>query len=496
MCIIEVPNTIGNYTLLNELDSYFRLSLVIITNKEFNNDKMIELQNLFTTKDTAIIIKNEGNIKISCSYKFFFSLFKIKLFSYQKDNKKFYSNNQEYDIGIYNYIDSILGLNNLPFCKHNAIFLPDIKLNIDTERDKALGIYTERDYNDRDDKNRDLVKFTPLSLGKLYNFPLLYYGRNQTIALIELGGGYKQSDISYYFKYLKLSPVPKIFNVYVDGATNNPGNTIDSVEVVLDIEIAGAIANCATIVVYFAPNTARGFYNAVHAAINDTKYNPNIISISWGFAENLWPLDVINSFNGLLATAAAKGINVFCASGDQGSNNGQNVPVTDFPASSPHVIACGGTRVDSNGSSIRDETVWNNYPKNPNTNSATGGGISKIFSKLAYQNNVQTNTNMRCVPDISANADPKTGYLIFINNGYGICGGTSCVAPLMAGLTARLNEKNKSSIGFLNNKLYTNDVCALIKKGNNGAYSANKDGSYSLTCGLGRINGAIAINKL
>jgi kumamolisin len=209
--------------------------------------------------------------------------------------------------------------------------------------------------------------------------------------------------------------------------------------------------------------------------------------------EHQWSNDSLTSFNALFATAVTKNINIFCATGDKGSYNGGETLSVNFPASSPNVIACGGTRVDSNGYSIKEESVWNNFPTNPNTKSATGGGISKVFSKPLYQKNIQSNTNMRCVPDIASNADPKTGYLIFISGGYGIIGGTRCVPPMMAGLTARINEAKGKNIGFINNKLYTTNVCSLIKKGNNGAYTANADGSYSLTCGLGRINGKQAV---
>jgi len=474
MCIISIPLVLNDYNLIGELESYFRLSLTIITNDTYFS-KAHEFEKLLKLNNMTLNSKNP--IKISCSYASFASLFGIKLYLYQKDNKKFYSNKDKYDLVGYDYIDDILGLNNFPLCVPNVILDKD---SFNKDINKIL--------------DKDVVKFTPLTLAELYGFPS-FYGKGQTIALIALGGGYKANEISYYFKYLKLPTVPRIVNVYIDGATNNPDNTLNSLEVVMNIEISGAIANFATLVVYFAPNTSRGLYNAIYAAINDTTYKPNIISVSWGASEKLWPLETLTTLNNLFASAVAKGINIFCASGNKGSNNEDTEPNIIFPASSPNVIACGGTRVDSGGYNIRNETVWNNFPNNPNTKSATGGGISKIFSKLPYQNNVQTNTNMRCVPDLSANADPKTGYLIFINGGYGICGGTSCVSPLMAGLTARLNEAKKQNIGFINNKLYNNNVCAPIKSGNNGAYSANSDGSYSLTCGLGRIIAKTALKK-
>lgn len=488
MCIIKVPFAISNYSLIGELDKYFRLTLTIITNDSYLS-KMSEFEKILKTRKITLISKNP--IIISCNYYSLVSLLGIRLYVYQKDNKKYYSNNVEYNLTNFDYIDDIQGLNDLPFCTPSVILdydsldrnINSFDINIDS-LDKDISRYA----------SQNTVKFTPLTLAEIYGFPS-FTGKGQTIALIALGGGYKVNEINYYFKYLKLDAVPNIVNVYIDGATNRPDNTLNSLEVVMNIEICGAIANRATLVVYFAPNTSRGLYNAVNAAINDTTYNPKIISLSWGASENIWPLETLTSLNNLFASAVAKGINIFCASGNEGSNNKGPEPNAVFPASSPNVIACGGTRVDSGGYNIRSETVWNNFPNDPSTKSATGGGISKIFPKLPYQNNVQTDTNMRCVPDISANADPKTGYLIFINGAYGICGGTSCVAPLMAGLTARMNEAKGSNIGFMNNKLYSNNVCALIKSGNNGAYSANPDGSYSLTCGLGRIIAKTALKK-
>jgi len=477
MCIINAPFAINDYNMINELESQFRLSIVIVTNNNFTSSKAFEFQNILSKLGINVICKPLENLKIPCSYSVFKNIFGIKLYLYQKNNKKFYSNSIRYDLNEYNYIDDILGLNNIPLCSENIT-------SDSFERFSKEAI------------SKDSIKFTPLTLAPLYNFPLSN-GRNQTIGIIAIGGGYRINEINYYFKYLKLTTTPKIINVYIDGATNNYDGTVNSVEIVLNIEICGAIANYSTLVVYFAPNTTKGFYNALYAAINDNVNKPNIISVSWsGMSENIWSSENLTSFDNLFASAVSKGINIFCAAGDKGSNNGSTVPNINFPASSPNVIACGGTRVESTGYSIKEETVWNNFPTDVNTKSATSGGISKIFNKPSYQNKVQMNINYRCVPDISANADPKTGYLIFVNGGFGIIGGTRCVVPMMAALTALINESKGKNIGFINNKIYDTNVCMPIKRGNNGAYKANTDGSYSLTCGLGRINGKVAAKNL
>jgi len=462
--------------MISELEPQFRLSIIVVTNKNFTFDKSLEFQSIMNSNKISSICKNFENVKISCSYAALQSMFGIKLFIFQQNKKKFYSNKTQYILDKFNYIDDILGLNNIPLCKNND------SIQIFDSFSKEI--------------DKDLAKFTPLTLASMYNFPP-FSGRGQTIGIIALGGGYRINEINYYFKYLKLPTTPKIINVYVDGATNNYDSTLNSIEVVLNIEMCGAIANNSTLVIYFAPNTAKGFYNALYASINDNVNKPNIISVCWsGMAEKTWSQENLVSFNDLFASAVSKGINIFCAAGDQGSNNGGNEPSVNFPASSPNVIACGGTRVTSDGYKILEETVWNNYPTNTNTKSATSGGTSIIFYKPIYQNKIQNGTSYRCVPDISANADPKSGFLIFVNGGYGIIGGTRCVAPMMAALIALLNEAKGKNIGFINTKIYDTNICVPIKNGNNGIYKANKNGSYSLTCGLGRVSGKLALQNL
>ena len=108
------------------------------------------------------------------------------------------------------------------------------------------------------------VSYTPLQIAKAYSFPS-GNGAGQTIGIIELGGGYTQSDLQTYFSSLKIS-VPTVIAVSVDGAQNAPTGDPNGpdTEVALDIEVAGAVAPGATIVVYFAPNTDAGFLDAIN----------------------------------------------------------------------------------------------------------------------------------------------------------------------------------------------------------------------------------------
>jgi len=314
-----------------------------------------------------------------------------------------------------------------------------------------------------------MVSYTPPQLAKLYNFPTGLDGTNQCIGIIELAPcGYKAADIQAYFKMLKITQ-PKVIAISVDGAHNQPGNDADG-EVVLDIEVAGAIAHKAKIAVYFAPNTDKGFLDAVNAAVHDKINKPTVISISWGAAETEWTSQAMQAMDQAFQAACALGVTVFCASGDDGSsdNGNNNKANVDYPASSPHVTGCGGTNLDASG-----ETAW----------SGTGGGISDFFPLPSWQLNAHVPPSVnpggkvgRGVPDVAGDADPNTGYIIILNGKKYVFGGTSAVAPLWAGLIALINQKLGKPVGCLNSLIYNERAMALafrdITVGNNGAYHA------------------------
>ncbi|HEY4066759.1 MAG TPA: S53 family peptidase, partial [Burkholderiaceae bacterium] len=198
------------------------------------------------------------------------------------------------------------------------------------------------------------VAYTPLQLAALYDFPTGLDGSGQCIAIIELGGGYRPADLNTYFKSLGLA-APKVKAVLVDHGHNAP-TTSDSAdgEVMLDIEVAGAIAPKASLVVYFAPNTDQGFLDAITTAVHDKVNKPSVISISWGQAESAWTTQSMTSFDQAFQAAAAMGVTVCVAAGDNGSADGvsDGKPHVDFPASSPNVLGCGGTKLLANGGKI------------------------------------------------------------------------------------------------------------------------------------------------
>ena len=336
--------------------------------------------------------------------------------------------------------------------------------------------------------------FTPPQLASLYAFPTDTDGSGQTIALIELGGGYASADLATYFASLGVT-APNVIAVAVDGAANAPTGDATSAdgEVELDIQVAGAIAPGATIVVYFAPNTDRGFLDAVTTAIHDTTYKPDIISISWGSAESAWTQQALTNFDAAFADAALAGITVCCAAGDNGSADGvtDGLAHVDFPASSPHVLACGGTSLHADAATIASETVWNNP-----AGGATGGGISDVFPLPSWQANAQIPPSAnagahvgRGVPDVAGDADPATGYRVRIDGNDTIVGGTSAVAPLWSALIARLNGRAAKPLGFVNPLLYANPSAMRdITSGTNGAYAARA--GWDACTGLGTPNGA------
>jgi Subtilase family len=298
------------------------------------------------------------------------------------------------------------------------------------------------------------VFYSVPQLARLYDFPGELDGAGQCIGLIELGGGYEESDLDAYFQAFNL-PRPVVTLVSIDGATNNPEDDSAS-QVALDIETAGAVSPGARIVVYIAPNTAEGFLNAVTAAVNAKENRPSILSISWGSPEEQWQLQALARFNGALQQAALTGITVLCACGDEGVTDGlqDGQPHVSFPASSPWVLACGGTRLSTSRDVIDSETVWND----PDSG-ATGGGVSGIFEVPAWQSVVNALTTPagkrgRAIPDISAHASVRPGFSIFVHGRQVIVGGTAGATPLLAGLIARINQGLGRNLGYFNPDLY------------------------------------------
>jgi kumamolisin len=337
------------------------------------------------------------------------------------------------------------------------------------------------------------TSFTPRQLASLYNFPQ-GRGQGECIAIVELGGGYRPADLKTYFSALNI-PNPNVSAVSVDHGKNHPtgdANGPDG-EVMLDVEVAGAIAPAAKIVVYFAPNTDAGFLDAITTAIHDTKNKPSVVSISWGGPESAWTPQAMKAFDQAFQDAATLGVTICAASGDSGSSDGvtDHHDHVDFPASSPFVLACGGTQLQSANGAISRETVWNDGPRG----GAGGGGESSFFPVPTWQSQLQVTTargkaalQHRGVPDVAGDADPVSGYDVRVDGQDTVIGGTSAVAPLWAGLLAVINAARGKPVGYINPLLYQHSSALHdITQGNNGTFVAAA--GWDACTGLGTPDG-------
>jgi kumamolisin len=346
---------------------------------------------------------------------------------------------------------------------------------------------------------------TAPQVASFYQFPDGTDGTGQAVAIIELGGGYTPSDLSTYFSGLGLA-VPSVTAVGVDGGANTPGGDADG-EVELDIQIVGGVAPGAMQQVYFAPNTDQGFIDAVSDAVHATP-TPIAVSISWGQSEDQWSAQSRTAMDSAFADAAALGVTVTVAAGDNGSGDndtsGSGVHC-DFPASSPNALACGGTKLVGSTSTfaISSEVVWNETASNEG---AGGGGVSDVFPLPSYQAHagvpaLSGGSTGRGVPDVAGNADPVTGYLVVVDGQRQPIGGTSAVAPLWAGLIARLAQSAGKKFGLLQPMLYAGAAAGVaapgfndITEGNNGAYKAGA--GWDACTGLGSPNGGQLLTLL
>ncbi len=341
----------------------------------------------------------------------------------------------------------------------------------------------------------NVTTLTPPQVASLYDYPLTPGATGQTIGLIEFGGGFSQSDLNQFFTGLgggQTAPTPTV--VGMDGVTNDPGvdQNADG-EVTLDICVASSVAANADVAVYFAPWTEQGWVDVITTSVHDATNNPSVLSISWGWPEFegidgfTWTQQAINAVNQTFQDAAALGVSVFAASGDNGSDCGQMDGVAHvlYPASDPFVSACGGTRIsDVSGASFTESTWANSF-------GTTGGGISDFFTLPTYQIGVGVPLSAndghqgRGIPDIAGNADPASGYNLIVDGTTipGV-GGTSATAPLYAGLVALCNAKLGRNVGFLNPLLYALNNTGVIRDIADNASNAS-GGAPGYTAGPG-----------
>lgn len=327
--------------------------------------------------------------------------------------------------------------------------------------------------------------FLPPQVAALYNFPARA-GTGQTIGILTFnddGGGYRTEALRTYFRKVLHQPAPAIAKIVVAGPGNKPSRSRDprnaTDEVMLDLQIVGALAPGAKIRMYFSTFTEQGWVDAL-ARVTMDRAPVDVLSISYGNPENArgsaWTRAAIEQVAKSLEAAAARGITVCCASGDSGSSGGATGVHADYPASDPSVLAVGGTRLVAAGNAIRSETVWHDRE------GAGGGGVSAIFPAPPWQHGIQALARSgrgkggRGVPDVSGVADPQTGFNIIDVAGRKLfaMGGTSATAPLWAALVARLNQALGVKLGFFTPLLYGKLFRHLndVTKGRNGRFAA------------------------
>lgn len=318
---------------------------------------------------------------------------------------------------------------------------------------------------------RAAAPFRVADLCRAYDFPTGIAGGG-VIGILELSTagsdsqlycGYTQADLDLFSQKNGL-PQIKPTDVSVNGGVNKPGGDGDG-EVLLDIQVAAAAYFFCTgqlpeIKVFFAPNDDASFAAVIHQAVAS---ECDVLSISWGSDESRFDPEVARQLEEAAQTATESGCVIFAASGDNSSSDGDPGANVDLPAACPHIIGCGGTT-----KLHFREVVWGHGTPNGR---GTGGGYSTIFPPQSFQVNAPPSPGQpgRLVPDVAADADPNTGYLVVVNGEETQIGGTSAVAPLYAGLFASFGRK----LGFVTPTLWQHpEAFDDIKLGSNGAFHA------------------------
>ena len=303
--------------------------------------------------------------------------------------------------------------------------------------------------------------FYSSELASVYDFPP-GDGAGQTVAIIEFGGGYFPNDLKQFCQYAGVA-VPKVDTISLHNAPTNKKDGAED-EVMLDIEVVAGVCPKAKIAVYFSKFTEQGWIDAIDAAVHDAVRQPSVVSISWGWAEDdSWSTGAIDAINESLKDAALLGVTVCVASGDDGSDDGigDGHAHCDFPASSPYVLAVGGTSLRVENGKPVEKTWKDGDGLRKDGGGATGGGVSTHFARPQWQKVSVKSVNPgsiqgRVIPDVAADASASTGYFTVVDGQAGAIGGTSAAAPLWAALIARVNAKLPSGkrVGYLAPMLY------------------------------------------
>lgn len=270
--------------------------------------------------------------------------------------------------------------------------------------------------------------------------------------LLEFASGYGQADLDLFTQTMSLPPVRPTLHT-VDGGANDGGTAPADLEATLDVEWLWAIAPGCDLHVIEAPSgSTDGSFalHLVHALAQAVHLNPAVVSISYGDAESRFPPAVLGAIDALLARLRRAGTDVFIASGDQGAYGlhdplGRPIRHADAPASCPHAIAVGGTRLAIASDGSAEETGWTDL----GGNGAGGGGFSAVFPAPQVQLPfLPAGATGRGLPDIALEADPLTGYAVVFEGQLQVVGGTSVAAPVAAAAVLRLRAAPGQGLAF------------------------------------------------
>lgn len=348
--------------------------------------------------------------------------------------------------------------------------------------------------------------YLPQELAAAYDFPA-NDASGKTVGIIELGGQYLAADLRAFVELTGLGSMPTVNVVNVEKLAPNDRNDPDAIgEVMLDVEVVAGVCPGANIALYFSNFTEKGWVDVIDAALNDTANDPCVLSISYGLAEgaDIWTQQAMDAVNDAMKEAAARGIPVCVASGDDGSDDqvGDGLAHINFPATSPYVLSVGGTALVKEGGGFGEKVWFDGDGLRKDHGGSTGGGVSAAFPRPTWQasfNVPSVNPNAiagRIVPDVAANAAGSTGYFLVAQGQGQVSGGTSAATPLWAGLLARLIKANVP-VNYITPVFYQTAAnsggktigsltCTDITQGNNNTAAA---GGYSAGPGYDAVTG-------
>jgi kumamolisin len=290
------------------------------------------------------------------------------------------------------------------------------------------------------------------------------------IGVLSLGGSYVSSDLQAACTAWGI-PMPTVTAITAGGAKQDPTDQDSNVENALDLQcIAGAYDSLtktpANITICFGPNATGGMLAALNALVAE---GCNVISISWGGPDSSWSAQERAGLAAGFAAAAAKGVTVCAASGDNSIDDGTGSPVADYPCSDPNVWAVGGTNLVLNVNGLyKSESAWGDGQPG---DEGGGGGFDASVSTPTWQVGVVPAGQGRGVPDSSANADPNSGYQICANGSFTVVGGTSASTPITASILAAAKAVDAQAAGLVSAMLYAARATAFrdITTGSNGS---------------------------